>query len=92
VSLWYHRVRQGTFNHVEIQANHKRVLGIWVHVYFPNGRVYSYYDNTDKGGHWAKSFSVPNPSVGPRGDQAVVTAQLWEGKRTRKNFATFVII
>jgi beta-xylosidase-like protein len=92
VSLWYHTVRQGTFNYLDVQANHHQTLGIWVHVLFPNGMHYDYYENTDSSGHWTKQFNVPGGVISRYSNEATVTLQLWHAKSTAKDFVTFTII
>jgi len=92
VSIWYHQVRRGTFEHLEVQAKKSVKHGIWVHVYFPTGIHYDYYTETDDTGHWVKEFNIPSDSVSKYSNEAVVTFQLWKGKTTGKNFATFFVV
>lgn len=92
VSVWYHYVRKGTFEHLEVQANMHTKLGIWVHVLFPSGVNYAYFQNTNANGHWRMSFAVPTNSGSPYTKSAVVTLQLWHGKQTDKDFAFFTVI
>jgi len=92
VSIWYHQVRRGTFEHLEVQAKKSVKHGIWVHVYFPTGIHYDYYTETDDTGHWVKEFNIPADSVSKYSNEVVVTFQLWKGKTTGKNFATFFVV
>jgi hypothetical protein len=92
VSIWYHYVRKGTFEHLEVQANRHTKFGIWVHVFFPSGVSYAYFQNTDANGHWRMSFAVPTNSGSPYSKQAVVTLQLWHGKQTVEHFAFFTVL
>lgn len=92
VSVWYHYVRKGTFEHLEVQANRHTKFGIWVHVVFPSGVSYAYFQKTDANGHWRVSFAVPTNSGSPYTKRAVVTLQLWHGKQTDKEFAFFTVI
>ncbi|MGI8827839.1 MAG: hypothetical protein ACR2JC_19855 [Chloroflexota bacterium] len=92
ISIWYHQVRRGTFDHIEAQASRHVTHGIWVHVYFPTGQHLDYYQNTDGTGHFVKEFNIPSNSISRYSNQAVVTFQLWSGRNTRKNFLTFNIV
>jgi hypothetical protein len=85
-------VREGTFNHLEVQGRPHTTMGIWTHVYFPNGRHLDYYENTDGGGHWTKQFGIPRDALSKYSNRAVITLQLWRGKRTRKNNVSFIVI
>jgi len=92
VSLWYHTVREGTFDHLEVQARPHTTMGIWTHVYFPNGRHLDYYENTNSSGHWTKQYRIPRNVISPYSRQGVITLQLWRGRRTRKNHLTFTLV
>jgi hypothetical protein len=92
VSVWYHAVRRGTFEHLEVQANHHSKLGIWVHVIFPTGVHYDYYENTNGSGHWSKSFTVPKNALNSNSNRAIVALQLWHAKTTVKDFEFFTVI
>jgi len=92
VSLWYHTVRVGTFDHLEVQGRPHTTMGIWAHVYFPNGRHLDYYENTDSSGHWTKQYGIPRDSISKFSRQGVITLQLWRGTRTRKNHLTFTLV
>ncbi|GAC1328219.1 MAG: hypothetical protein NVS2B16_00340 [Chloroflexota bacterium] len=92
ISLWYHQVRRGTFDHLEVQARNRVAHGIWVHVYFPTGVHFNYYENTDGLGHWTKEFNIPRNSLSQYSNQAVITIQLWRAKSTAKDFITFNIV
>lgn len=92
LSVWYHVVRVGTFNHVEVQANLKTKLGIWVHVLFPSGRHWDYFEHTNGRGHWARTFDIPYNSMSRFTARAHIELQLWKGKTTVKDFMPFTII
>lgn len=92
LSEWYHVVHAGTFNHVEVQAKVKARYGIWVHILFPSGLHWDYYEHTDNRGHWARSFDVPFNTVSRYSNRAHVEVQLWKGKYFAKAFTYFSII
>jgi hypothetical protein len=92
VSLWYHTVRQGTFDVLVIQAKPQTQLGIWTHIIFPNGQHYDYYKNTDSNGKWQIKFTIPRGSVSKNSNQAHITFQLWHGKQTMQAFVTFTLV
>ena len=92
VSLWYHTVRQGTWDYVEIQSGLKTSLGIWVHVIFPSGQHLDYYKNTDQNGHWAIRFSIPKRSVSSHSNAAYIAFQLWHGNQTTQSFLNFTLV
>jgi len=91
VSLWYHAVRQGTWDYISIQSAYQTTLGIWVHVIFPNGQHWDYYTNTDHNGRWGVKFTIPNRSVSRHSNQAYITLQLWHGKQTTQSFIDFTL-
>lgn len=92
ISLWYHTVKRGTFDHIDIQARNKVTQGIWVHVYFPSGIHYNYYENTDGLGHWTKEFNIPRNAISRYSNLGVITFQLWRGKSTAKEFLNFTLV
>lgn len=92
VSIWYHFMRRGTYEHIVVQANRHTQFGIWVHVVFPSGLHYDYYANTDAGGHWEKSFLVPYNANSPYNNRAWVLFQLWHGKQTAKDYGYFGVL
>jgi hypothetical protein len=92
VSIWYHAVRVGTYDHVVVQSTVKSTLGIWVHVSFPSGMHHSYFENTDRLGHWEKTFSVPPGANSIYTNRALVTFQLWRAKKTVKDFLPFYLV
>jgi hypothetical protein len=92
VSLWYHTVRQGTWDHLSVQTKPTKKMGIWVMVYFPNGVHYAYYENTDSSGFWQKQFNIPRRAISSKSNQAVITVQLWRGKKTTKYFMNFTLV
>jgi hypothetical protein len=92
ISVWYHWMRQGTREHIIVQSTLQTKLGIWVHVWYPNGQHQAWFQNTDDFGQWSKWFTVPYNSATPRNDQALVTFRLWHGKDNVKNYAHFGIV
>jgi hypothetical protein len=92
VSLWYHTVRQGTWDVIAIQANPTTTLGIWVHVIFPSGGHHDYYANTDSQGKWQVKFTIPRGSASRKSNRAFVTLQLWHGKQTTQSFMGFTLV
>jgi hypothetical protein len=92
ISLWYHVVRIGTFDVINLQGRPHSQMGIWAHVNFPSGVHKDYYEQTDKHGHWLKRFTIPRNALSKHSTRANITLQLWHGKRTRKNFVTFTVI
>jgi hypothetical protein len=92
ISLWYHTVRQGTWDYINIQGGLSTQLGIWVHVIFPNGIHYDYYQETDGNGHWAIRFNVPGHAVSSHSNQGYLTFQLWHGNSTTQGFMTFTLV
>lgn len=91
ISVWYHPIRVGTYEHIIIHAKPKRTLGIWVHVYFPSGQQYAYYENTASNGQWSKVFQIPRNAINGASNQTIVTLQLWRGKTTVKEFRRFAL-
>jgi hypothetical protein len=85
-------VRIGTFDHVVVQANRNTTFGIWIFVDFPSGLEYGFYANTDRNGHYERTFSVPHAAHSSRSNRAVVRFQLWYGKRTVKDFVLFYLV
>lgn len=92
VSLWYHTVRQGTYDHLSVQTKPAKTMGIWVTVYFPNGVHYAYYENTNSTGFWQKQFNIPRHAISRKSNQAVITIQLWRGSKTTKYFMNFTLV
>jgi hypothetical protein len=92
ISLWYHSVRQGTWDYVILQSTLHTPLGIWVHVIFPNGQHWDYYANTDRRGRWAVKFTIPRHAANKRSNQAYLTFQLWHGKQTTQSFMGFTLV
>lgn len=92
VSVWYHIIRIGTIEHLQVQAKGHNSHGIWVHVIFGSGAHLDYYENTDNNGFWQKDFRIPRNSNSRYSRQAVVTFQLWKGSATAKTFDTFVVV
>lgn len=92
VSLWYHPVVQGQFDHLVVQGRPHRFLGIWVKINYPSGRQTAFYETTDARGHWEKDFQIRRDALSAgSGKQATITFQLWKGSQSRKNFLQFYI-
>jgi len=91
-SIWYHTIRIGTVEHLQVQAKKTSAHGIWVHVIFGSGFHLDYYENTDAHGFWQKEFVVPGAGIGRYSRDATVTFQLWKGKATTKTFDTFTVV
>jgi len=91
-SIWYHTIRIGTVEHLQVQAKAANAHGIWVHVVFGSGFHLDYYENTDAHGFWQKEFVVPGAGIGRYSRDAVVTFQLWKGLKTTKTFDTFTVV
>lgn len=92
VSLWYHPVYQGAYDHLVVQGRPRRHLGIWVHIYFPNGSRIDFYETTDGQGLWQRDFQVPLHARTRSSDQAFITVQLWKGRQSRKTFIQFRVL
>jgi hypothetical protein len=92
ISLWYHTVRQGTWDVVVLQSTLKTQLGIWAHVVFPNGLHFDYFTLTDRNGRWTVKFKIPSHSISSHSNQAYVTFQLWHGSRTTQSFMNFTLV
>ena len=92
VSLWYHTVRQGTWDYIDIQSTLHVQLGIWVHVIFPNGYHADYYAGTNNSGHWSVKFAIPRRAMSSHSNQAYITFQLWHGKQTTQSFMDFSLV
>lgn len=92
ISVWYHTVRQGTYNHIVIRATIHKTLGIWIHVYFPNGKHIDIYTNTDSNGQYGVQFAVPRNAATHSSNRVVITMQLWKGHTTRKDFRSFTLV
>ena len=92
VSLWYHTVRQGTWDYITVQSTVQKQLGIWVHVIFPSGRHLDYFTLTDRKGRWATRFNVPRGSASRHSNQAYIAFQLWHGKQTMQAFIQFTLV
>jgi len=92
VSLWYHTVRQGTWDMLVVQSALRVKLGIWVHVYFPNGSHLDYYENTGNRGLWSKRFDIPANAANSQSNQALITIRLWHGSTSIKNFLNFTLV
>lgn len=91
VSLWYHPVHPCTSNHVQMQASMRTRMGIWAHVFFPNGAHVDWYAQTTNKGFWAANFPVPCNIGSSLGNHGVVTFQLWHGKTTVRDFVIFPV-
>jgi len=91
-SIWYHTIRIGTVEHLQVQAKKTSAHGIWVHVIFGSGFHLDYYEDTDAHGFWQKEFVVPGAGIGRYSRDATVTFQLWKGKATTKTFDTFTVV
>lgn len=92
ISVWYHVVRRGTYDVVELQARNSSTHGIWMHVYFPYGKPLAYYTNTNSRGFWHQLFRVPRSAWTKVNNQAVITLRLWKGRTHRDAHKTFVIV
>ena len=92
VSLWYHTVSVGTYDHLVVQAQPSTQFGIWVHVYLPNGKRLDYYENTDDHGYWERQFTIPRNAIAKGNNQAVVTVRLWSGGKHRDTYVDFNLI
>lgn len=92
ISVWYHYVKVGTHEHLEVQGSPHVRLGIWVHVYFPNGHQIKYYQNTNAFGHWRKNINVHTDAIGRKGNVVVITLRLWHGPKTVQSFAHFTLV
>jgi hypothetical protein len=77
---------------VVVQANRQSTFGIWTFVDFPSGLHYAYYTNTDRNGHFEKTFPVPHGAYSARSNRAVVRFQLWYRNQTVKNFLEFFLV
>jgi hypothetical protein len=93
ISIWYHTVRVGTYDHLVVQSTLHTQLGIWVHVWFPNVyRSLAYYQNTDFNGHWETQFTVPRDAITSNNNHVLVTFRLWHGKSNVKDFSGFRLV
>ena len=92
VSLWYHTVTVGTFDHLVVQGAPTTQFGIWVHVYLPNGQRQDFYENTDDHGYWERQFKVPRNAIAKGNNQAVVTIRLWSGGKHRDTYVNFNLV
>jgi len=92
VSLWYHTVREGTWDYMVVQSTLQTQLGVWAHVIFPNGQHWDFYTATDNNGRWSVRFNVPARSVTAHSNQAYVTFQLWHGNQTTQSFMNFTLV
>jgi hypothetical protein len=93
ISVWYHTVRAGTYNHLVIQSTLHTTLGIWVHIWFPNvGQSIAIYTNTDASGFWQTQFNVPGNAITSGSDHVLVTFRLWHGKANVKDFSGFRLV
>jgi hypothetical protein len=92
VSVWYHTVRVGTYNHLVVQSTLKIQLGIWVHVYFPSGQHLDFYQNTDHQGKWELQFNIPTNALAGANHSVLVTFRLWHGKSSIKQYAKFSLV
>jgi hypothetical protein len=90
--VWYHVVRIRTFDVIQFQATHSTTYGIWAHVYFPSGRHFDYYENTQRNGFWQKRFGIPSNALSKYSSTAVITLRLWHGKSHRDAHRTFTVI
>jgi hypothetical protein len=90
--LWYSYVREGTSEHLALQASCSCRVGVWVHILFPTGDRDNFYRATNSEGRWSQSFSVPSRSARNNSGLAVVTVQLWRGKQTTRTFLEFHVI
>lgn len=92
VSLWYHTVREGTWDYLNVQSTIKATQGIWTIVRFPNGTHLAYYTNTSSSGNWQQRFNIPRDAIGRHSNIGIVTLQLWHGNRTAKYFVRFTVV
>lgn len=92
ISVWYHVVAAGTYNHIEVQSTLKTQLGIWVHVYFPSGTRADFYENTDLNGLWVKQFPISMADYSATNGRVVVTFRLWHGKKSIQSFSSFKLV
>lgn len=91
-SVWYHFIRIGTAEHIQVQAKSHHQQGIWAVVHFATGRLVRFYANTNNNGFWQKDFVIPNETISGYSPQAVVTFQLWYGHSTAKDWQTFAVV
>lgn len=92
VSVWYHVVRLGTNEHIQFMATLHTHLGIWVHVYFPGGGHYDYFQTTAGNGFWAKTFFVPWNAMGAHSNRVLITFRLWHGKKSVMYYKKFTLV
>ena len=66
---------------------------MWVKVYFPNGRVLAFFENSDNHGRWLKKFNVARDAIGPHGGrESAITMRLWHGKKSAYRFINFTLV
>jgi hypothetical protein len=92
VSLWFHPVRHGTWDHLGVQVKPHKAMGIWVTIIFPNGQRIRFFNNTNSHGYWTRNFNIPRNAISKYSNQGDITIQLWSGKKTVKYFITFTIV
>jgi hypothetical protein len=92
VSVWYHFINVGHKQHLQVQAKSHSKHGIWVTVQFPSGLTKRWYTQTDNHGLWKTDFVIPGGSTSKKSNRALVTFQLWKGKRTAKTFSSFYVV
>jgi hypothetical protein len=91
-SVWYRYIHVGNIQHIQMQDKSHSQDGIWVVVQFASGKPLRWYQNTDKHGFWQLNLKVPPYALTRESGRAVVTFQLWKGKRTTKTYETFYVI
>jgi hypothetical protein len=91
-SVWYHFINVGHKQHLQVQDKSHGQEGIWVTVQFASGLTKHWYTLTDKTGLWKTDFTIPGGTVSAKSNRAVVTFQLWKGKRTAKTFSAFYVV
>jgi hypothetical protein len=63
-----------------------------VHVIFPSGQHWDFYQGTNGNGQWSIRFAVPAHSASRHSNQAYIAFQLWHGSQTTQQFMSFTLV
>jgi hypothetical protein len=93
ISIWYHTVTSGTWDHIVLQSTLKTVQGVWITVRFPSNLNEAFYTETNSSGHYQRTFDVPSSALsGGNPGTALITIKLWHGSKSRTAYETITVI
>lgn len=91
LTVRYKRIRVGSRQQVLVRVNHAARFGVWIHVFFPRGRL-AFYTATNPRGVLKLGFGVPRTAVSKKRGRAFVAVRLWHGHAHRDRLLAFTVL